>query len=68
MVDCDHARRPGAAGGQDCVRHCSRPEQGRCADRAGRARLVASLTTLNLEKYQLHNWTRNPVRDEDHGY
>ena len=26
------------------------------------------LEALNLEKYQLHSWTRNPVRDEDQGY
>ena len=29
-----------AHGGQDRVRHCPRPEQGHCADCAGRARLV----------------------------
>jgi hypothetical protein len=32
----------GAHGGQDRVRHCPRSEQGRCADCAGCARLVAS--------------------------
>jgi hypothetical protein len=46
----------GAHGGQDGVRDCPRPEQRRCADCAGCARLVASYAELRTDWRRVQLW------------